>query len=467
MSRNSLSRRQFLRHVGVGAASLAGVSLFSACAPTSTPEVQVVRETQVVKETVQVTKEITAAPPAPIRLTLWHHWGGTREPLMNKAAEDFTARNPGLTIELTLIPWDRKEESILTAVAAGQAPDVLMLNAAEMPPYAMADALIPIDDLVAQTGIKPEDVYESEWQATSYTGKIWGLPQTVGGAACLLFYNTQLFEEAGLDPGKPPTTWSETLAAAKALLKTGDKGEIVRLGISGPVDMWWWLNYLAQNDAPWLSEDGREVKMDNEGAVEALQWVVSLVDAQGGQEKLSAFSSAAGDRDPFMAELQGMQMNGVWQFFLIKTNAPELQFKSAVAPNNKGKWHEGNYGPHLYVLPMGSKNKAVEESWKLLLWFTRGAGQCTFLTDQLRPSPWRECTDNSPLAKVADYWPVVVEALNTARPEPLTPLFNKFGSIWDEMGQRALLKANTPAEAVKWAACEMAKANDAFWAKQS
>jgi ABC-type glycerol-3-phosphate transport system substrate-binding protein len=429
--------------------------------------VQVVKEPQVVKETVEVTKEITATPPAPLTLHMWHHWGGTREPLMIKAAEDFAARNPGLTIEQTLIPWDRKEESILTAVAAGQAPDVLMLNAAEMPPYAMADALIPIDDLVAQTGIKPEEVYESEWQATSYMGKIWGLPQTVGGAACLLFYNPQLFEEAGLDPAKPPVTWSETLAAAKALLKTDDKGDILRLGLGLGVNMWSWLNFLAQNDAPWLSDDGREVKMDNEAAVEALQWVVDVMDAQGGHEKLAAFSAAAGDRDPFMAEMQVMEYNGVWQFYLIKTNAPELQFKSAVAPNNKGNWHEGNYGPHLYVLPKGSKNDAVEESWKLVLWFTRGAGQCTFLIEQLRPSPWKECTENSPLAKVADYWPVVVEALNAARPEPLTPLFNKFGSIWDEMGERAQLKASTPAEAVKWAAGEMAKANDAYWARQS
>ncbi len=460
VSHNRLSRRQFLRYLGAGTAGLVGGNLLSACVPP-TPEVKVVKETvEVVKE---VPKEITPTPAAPLMLTLWHHWGGTREPLLKKALDDFAARNPGITVEPTLIPWDRKEEAVMTAVAAGQAPDVLMLNAAEMPPYAINNVLLPLDEWVTVAGITSNEVYDSDWKASFYNGKQWGLPQTVGGAACLLFYNTAAFEEAGLDPTNPPRTWAEMLSATKTLLKQeGDK--ITRLGLGYIPDAWGWLNFLAQNDALWLSSDGREVKMNNDGAIEALQFIVDISDAQGGAENIAAFMTAAGEADPFISGRAAMTYQGVWQYFLIKTNAPDLPYMSTVAPNNKGPWHEANYGPHLYTLPAGTKH--VPEAWKLLLWLTREDGGCNFLMQQLRPSPWKKCTEESPIAKVADYWPVVVEALNSARSEPLTPLFNQFASIWNEMIERATRHQGAAAEVIMWASEEMRRANEEFWAKQ-
>ncbi len=456
-----LTRRQFLTRAAAVSAGLAGTGVLSACtAQTNAP--QIIKETQIVKETVEISKEVTVAPES-VNLSLWHHWGGTREPLMQKALADFSALNPGYSVEQTIIPWERKEETVLTAVAAGEAPDVLMLSASEMPPYALNNALTPIDDLVSQAGIEADEVYDADWQATGYAGKIWGLPQTVGGAAYLLFYNKQAFEEVGLDPSKPPTNWAETLDAAKALLKSsGD--DIERLGLVPGLDSWSWLNYLAQNEAAWLSEDGREVKMDNEGAVEALQWLVDVLDAQGGQEKIAAFTSAAGESDPFMSGRAAMVFQGVWQYYMIQTNAPELEYGSALAPNNKGPWHEGSYGPHLYVLP--ANGKQTPQAWKLLLWLTREEGGCDFLTAQLRPSPWKECTENSPISMAADYWPVVLSALESTRPEPLTPLFNRFASTWDEMIQRATMHQQSAAEAVAWGAEEMARANDEFWSTQ-
>lgn len=456
-----LTRRQFLTRAAAVSAGLVGSSALAACAP-QTDAPGAATEPQIVKETVEITKEITAVPES-TALTLWHHWGGTREPLMDKAFEDFCARNPGYTVEHTVIPWDRKEETVLTAVAAGGAPDVLMLNSSEMPPYALNNALNPIDELVQHAGIEAGEVYESDWKAASYAGKMWGLPQTVGGSAFLLFYNKQAFEEAGLDPAMPPETWSESLAAAKALLQSsGDS--IERLGLSPGTDSWSWLNYLAQNEALWLSEDGREVLMDNEGAVEALQWLVDVIDAQGGQEKVAAFTSAAGESDPFMSGRAAMVFQGVWQYYLVQTNAPDLEYGSAMAPNNKGPWHEANYGPHLYVLPANTKQ--LPQAWKLALWMTREAGGCDFLTAQLRPSPWKQCNDDSPVSMLADYWPVVLSALEATRSEPLTPLFNHFASIWDEMVQSATMHQQGAAEAVAWGAAEMARVNEEYWSKQ-
>jgi multiple sugar transport system substrate-binding protein len=477
MSTKRLSRREFLRRVGVGAAGLVGAGALAGCAQP-TPQVQIVKETvevvkqapaevKTVKETVEVVKEvvkeITPTAAAPVKLTIWHHWGGTREPLIKQAMDDFAALNPNVTVEPTLIPWDRKEETVTTAVASGTAPDVLMLNASEMPPYATNSVLVPIDDMVSGAGIKGEEVYESDWKASFYVGKQWGLPQTVGGSAFLLFMNNDALAEAKLDPKKPPTSWSDALTWTKALVQLDGKN-LKRLGFGFTMDAWYWLNFLAENDAAWLSADGREVQMNSPAAAEALQYLVDISDAQGGAENIAAFSSAGGDADPFISGRTAMTYQGVWQYYIIKSNAPDLKYTSALAPNNKGNWHEANYGPHLYTLPKGTKN--VPAAWKLLLWMTREQGGCDFLTAQLRPSPWKQCTENSPVAKVADYWPVVINALNSTRSEPLTPMFNKFADIWNEMIQKATRHTAKADEAVATAVDEMKKANDEYWAKQ-
>ena len=55
-------------------------------------------------------------------------------------------------------------------------------------------------------------------------GRIYAVPaKSIYGVA--LHYNRALFEQAGLDPDNPPTTWDEVRTAAKAIKdETGNAG---------------------------------------------------------------------------------------------------------------------------------------------------------------------------------------------------------------------------------------------------
>ncbi|MEU6809835.1 extracellular solute-binding protein [Streptomyces sp. NPDC046831] len=67
-------------------------------------------------------------------------------------------------------------------------------------------------------------------------GKVYGIPRT--GYSMGLVYNRRLFERAGLDPDKPPTTWEEVRADARRIAALGD-------GTVGYAD------YSAQNQGGW------------------------------------------------------------------------------------------------------------------------------------------------------------------------------------------------------------------------
>ncbi|MFG3103594.1 ABC transporter substrate-binding protein [Streptomyces sp. NPDC048182] len=92
-------------------------------------------------------------------------------------------------------------------------------------------------------------------------GKIYGVPRT--GYSMGLVYNRALFEKAGLDPDKPPTTWDEVRADAKKIAALG-KGTVG------------YADYSAQNQGGWhftaemysqggsvVSADGKKSQVDS------------------------------------------------------------------------------------------------------------------------------------------------------------------------------------------------------------
>ena len=59
-------------------------------------------------------------------------------------------------------------------------------------------------------------------------GWLYGVPAFGGGYR--LYYNTELFKAAGLDPNKPPTNWGELLDCSKKLSKKDASGNTVQWG---------------------------------------------------------------------------------------------------------------------------------------------------------------------------------------------------------------------------------------------
>src|SRR5690606_2811900 len=122
------------------------------------------------------------------------------------------------------------------------------------------------------------------WQDTQI-----GMPQTSSGAWYLLFWNKAHFREVGLDPEKPPTTWSEFVEYAEALTKkSGDT--IERVGaLFWYLDNNHWQQYTFNNNGRLYSDDARQVLYDSDAALEALIFEKETMDRlYGGYEKVRA-----------------------------------------------------------------------------------------------------------------------------------------------------------------------------------
>jgi multiple sugar transport system substrate-binding protein len=128
----------------------------------------------------------------------------------------------------------------------------------------------------------PPEMLEKEFfpivSAMKRDGKYYGVPTAVRSLA--LFYNKKLFEQAGLDPAKPPQTLDELLAAAQKAAKRDGAGNLLSAGITldmGGQDHQWWREVLVRQfgGTPY-STDSKKVAYDSEAGVKALQFYVDL-----------------------------------------------------------------------------------------------------------------------------------------------------------------------------------------------
>ena len=107
------------------------------------------------------------------------------------------------------------------AIASRKPPALTIVNSDQVPVYGKQGALDAFSDAdLAAASINKDDYVEQAWAAGSYKGKQLGIPIDLFPRS--IYYNKTLFEKAGLDPNKPPTTGAELLADAKAIGALGD-----------------------------------------------------------------------------------------------------------------------------------------------------------------------------------------------------------------------------------------------------
>ncbi|QOV47628.1 extracellular solute-binding protein [Streptomyces chromofuscus] len=129
-----------------------------------------------------------------------------------KLVDAYEAEHPGVRVEVGVYSWNDVDREVKEMVDAGRAPDMAQIGA--YADYAADDLLYTADDLLS---IPVQAGFSSALaQAGQVNGVQYGMP--FAASTRLLFYNKELFEEAGLGA---PTTWKELAAAAEALKAEG------------------------------------------------------------------------------------------------------------------------------------------------------------------------------------------------------------------------------------------------------
>lgn len=467
IARNKKTRREFLRLTGLAV----GAAAFSACGgPTPTPVV--VEQEKVVKETVEkqvteivqvvvtatpypkppvvlpVAPVVTPAPEKPIDIAYWDLYGRLvwhGQDLKQVPVDLWNQANPN--IRVSYLPGAGAKEKVLTAVASGTPPDLLMTDPPTEYVYRKAvDSLQPYLDRGDHPYIE-KDIYPGVWRAMAFKGQVYAIHRVPNNAG--MYINADLFQQAGLDPDNPPKTLAEVEECAAKIHKVGSNGDIEILGFSP------WLN-IAGIWGTWAEAFGAElwdeannrVTFDEEKSVRALEWQVEYANKFGGYEKILAFNDALAGMDPFGSGRVGIYITGPWQIGIMQDSYPAINYRTSTMPipdgGRGGSWLGGSW----LVMPRGGKNKDI--TWEFMKWYCGKECQDYEGTQGIGFTIWPEVNEKNEWFNTLEQLKPFIKDLPGCWPIPLIPTVNHaFFTAFNPMVDECLRGKRTPLDAMR------------------
>jgi multiple sugar transport system substrate-binding protein len=308
---------------------LIGLLAMTACAaptapvtPAAPPAPQATAE--------QKPAEPTAAPAAAgekVTLNLWIFEG--EESFLPELKKQFEAKYPNITLEITEIPEDQYVTKIDTALAAGAPPDIGFVYGG-INRWLKAGKFLSLDEMVKDKGIQLENYNPGAMSLYClYEGKVYCLGSYTG--AVLLFYNKDLFDQAGVayPSATEPMTVEDYVALAAKLSKPDPDLSKRIWGGSSPGTPFWFMDWTTH-----YGEDGRKAAgfVNDADTVRTYELFAKMV--KDGSSPSAADMQAMGDADLLT---QGRMAMAITDNFVAINNLEQagIRYGAAAPPVEK------------------------------------------------------------------------------------------------------------------------------------
>jgi len=395
---------------------------------------------------------LTAHAQAPTEISFFFPVavGGPIAKYIDDMSAGFTKENP--SIKVTPIYAGSYQDTIvkaLTAHKSGTPPVTSVLLSTDMFTLIDEDAIVPIDNFVKTADDKAwlNSFYKAFMLNSQSGGKTWGVP--FQRSTIVMYYNKEMFKEAGLDANKPPATWADMAEAAKKLTKKDASGKVTQWGVQIPSSgfPYWLFQALAiQNGVVMANDPGNAVKFDDPKVIEALQYWVDLTKQTIHPPGIVEWGTTPKD---FFEKKVAMMWTTTGNLTNVKTNA-KFDFGVAMLPAKTQKGSPTG-GGNFYIFKKSTPAQQ-EAAYKFIKWTTQperaarwsvetgyvATSEAAYGTDTLR----KYGRDFPPALVARDQLPFALAEFSTHDNQRVTKALN------DGL-QAALTGSKTPAQAMQ------------------
>jgi multiple sugar transport system substrate-binding protein len=392
---STADQRRFTRRAALQAAvGLMGASLLAACSappaaaptsppapaanPTTAPAAQPTAANAAAAPTTAPAKT-TNNQPVKLRYALWDE---AFLPIVTSTFADFTAKNPGISVEPEIVPFDDHFTKLQREFAGGNAADVFHLNTANAAAFAFGKQLLPIDDRLTQAGLKRDDFLKESLDIYLYPdGKLYALPfylDSMGFA-----YNEDLLARAKVPTPKDLQAqgkwdWAALRDMARELT-SGDGPDKVHGFLAQNDGQTGYFNFIFGNDGALWNEDYTKTALDSPADMEALQFMADLILKDKTSPDPQALQTQA-KLPRFYAQKLATFMAGSFNVINLRKNITDFHWDVTLMP--KGKKQVG----FIHALAHGiyARSSNADAAWELVKfmstpdqvkkWGTEGVG---------------------------------------------------------------------------------------------
>lgn len=309
-------------------------------------------------EAAKTEKDSGSAAGEGITLTVWAPFTGSDGDVLREIIDSYNETNmDNITVQIDIMDNDTLQTKFATAVSTGTGPSFVLVGIEYLHQYEENGLIEDISDFWDTMGIDKSNFYENVLAKSYIDDALYGVPMQYN--VQYLYYNKDLFTEAGLDPENPPTTLDELREAAIACTDPSKN----QYGLGLPTDYGYYCEYLWANGGDVINEDATQNLLNSEENIATLEWIQKLATEDG----VSPEGLTAADADTmFQSGQLAMYTSGPWNI----NGLTQLGLNYGITAIPGGS--DGAYSPEggcSYMLTKGADEQTKEAVYKFMAYW--------------------------------------------------------------------------------------------------
>lgn len=216
------------------------------------------------------------AAAGPVEVVVWHSYVAKTAETLQKLVDQYNGSQAKVRVRLESQgnSYDELWRKYQQGAQANDLPGIAILEDTNTEAVADSGTVLPAQSCIDASGYDTSDLVASAVDYYSIDGALY--PGTVNLSTPLLYYNTNHFRRAGLDPADPPGTLAEVREAAQAIRDAG----VVEKPVVLNLESWFFETWMTGVGAGIVDNDnGRgdgettAAAFDDEPMREVVTWV--------------------------------------------------------------------------------------------------------------------------------------------------------------------------------------------------
>ena len=384
----------------------------------------------------------------------------------------------GSDVKVSLIEGDLDIQQFLSAVAAGDPPELVYADRTQIGSFAARGAIIPLDKCISGENIDTEQYRVPAIEQVTFNDSIYGIPEF--NQVQVTMANTSLLEAAGLTTADVNgSDWAAVTAASEKLAVTDGGISVIGFDPKLPEFLPLWA---AGNGGALISDDGKTAQLDDPAVVEALEFGVGIYEDQGGFSAVKAYRDSAdffGAGNQFATDTLGAMQMEQWYINVLNDVSPDATISFDTVRDTQGQ-PMAFAGGSAWAIPAGSDNpeaacRFARTMTEVDAWLAAAEARIDIRTEEGKPFTGiltgNEVADEKVQALVEStgsaQWDSAIEAMYEANENtfamPPNPADAEFETIWQDAVNRVLNGQDTAPDALADANTKAQEALDKAW----
>lgn len=209
----------------------------------------------------------------PVEIEFWYGLGSEAGAKMEELIQEFNAsQNEVKVIGVSQADYSETVQKVQAGMAANKVPGAFIAGRADILNFYKSDALAEITPMMeASESFNADDYVEAFLEQGQVDGKQYALPAY--GTTQVMYFNTKVYEEAGVDPDEAFASWENLAEASKKIKESGaaEFGHMIMWGSGNLIDM------AMSNGGTYLSEDGKTAMVNSPEWVDAWEFARKMI----------------------------------------------------------------------------------------------------------------------------------------------------------------------------------------------